>query len=88
MIIAAVKAYIFFSGSRMFKYLNTMELQQKIKVIYDEQKLLTKMVFKIFFFKMAHVKILVRLNFFYLVILFIIFNVMVACIMNKRIKKT
>ena len=41
-IILAVKTYIF-SNSRMSRNLNIMELKQKIKVIYDEQKLVAKM---------------------------------------------
>ena len=40
-IILVVKTYIF-SNSRMSKNLNIMELKQKIKVIYDEQKLVAK----------------------------------------------
>ena len=44
-----------------------MELKQKIKVIYEEQKLLAKMDLKeeVFFKKMAIYRSLVTLNFFF-----------------------
>ena len=45
LIILAVKTYIF-SNSRIFRNLNIMELKEKIKIIYDEQKLLAKMDLK------------------------------------------
>ena len=49
-IILAAKIYIF-SNSRMSRNLNILELKQKIKVIYDEQKLVAKIDLKEVFLK-------------------------------------
>ena len=51
-IVKAVKTYVL-SNSRMSRNLNIMELEKKIKVIYNKQKLLAKMDLKeeVFFLK-------------------------------------
>ena len=50
----------------MSRNLNIIELRQKIKAIYDKQKLVVKMGLKreVFFRKMAIYRSLVTLNFF------------------------
>ena len=60
-IILAVKTYIF-SNSRMSRNLNIMELKQKIKVIYDEQKLVAKMDLneEVFFKKWQFIEVLLH----------------------------
>ena len=61
MIILAAKTYIF-SNSRMSRNLNIMELKQKIKVIYDELKLVAKMDLneEVFFKKWQFIEVLLH----------------------------
>ena len=60
-IILAIKTYIF-SNSRMSRNLNIMELEQKIYIIYDKQKLLAKMDLKeeVFFKKWQLIEMLLQ----------------------------
>ena len=61
LIILAVKTYI--SNSRMSRNLNIMKLDKKIKIIYDEQKLLAKMDLKEEVFFRKTYRTVVTLNF-------------------------